>query len=218
MNRISNLLRGCACAVAIGAISVAATLPLAPAPALAQARAVTLDEAVAALRAITTMRANFTQTDRNGQRVSGVLTLKQPGRIRFQYEDAVNMLIVGDGKSLTLIDYDVRQVQRWPIRNSPLGALLDPTRDVARYGKLLPSASPGIANVEVRDAKHPEYGIITLTFVRDASAPRGLRLAGWVSLDSQNQRTAIRLSGQKYGVVVPNSFFRWKDPRPRVRR
>jgi hypothetical protein len=39
------------------------------------------------------------------------------------------LLIVGDGKALTLIDYEVRQVQRWPISNSPLGALLDPLGD-----------------------------------------------------------------------------------------
>ena len=71
----------------------------------------------------------ITQTDRNGQSVRGVLTLKRPGRIRFEYEEGVNMLIVGDGKALTLIDYEVRQVQRWPIKNSPLGALLDPSRD-----------------------------------------------------------------------------------------
>jgi outer membrane lipoprotein-sorting protein len=218
MNRLLNQFRGFACAVVIGTMATAASLPFAPAPALAQARAVTLDEAVAALRAISTLRANFTQTDRNGQRVSGVLTLKRPGRIRFQYEDAVNMLIVGDGKALTLVDYDVRQVQRWPIKNSPLGALLDPSRDVARYGKLMPVGSPGIASVEVRDTKHPEYGIITMTFVRDASAPGGLRLAGWVSLDSQNQRTAIRLSGHRYGLAIPNSAFRWKDPRRKVRR
>ena len=30
------------------------------------------------------------------------------------------MLIVGDGRALNFIDYDVRQVQRWPINNSPL--------------------------------------------------------------------------------------------------
>ena len=37
--------------------------------------------------------------------------------------------MIADGKALTLIDYEVRQVQRWPIANSPLGALLDPLAD-----------------------------------------------------------------------------------------
>ena len=125
-------------AVIAGALAVSAPAALlAPAtPAVAQSSSAQLDRAVAALRGITTMQADFTQTDRNGRTVRGDLTLKRPGRIRFEYEKGVNMLVVSDGKALTLVDYDVNQVQRWPISNSPLGALLDPNRDVKRYGKL----------------------------------------------------------------------------------
>ena len=179
----------------------------------AQPAASTLDQAVAALRSITTMRADFVQTDRTGQRLSGVLTLKRPGRIRFQYQKGVPLLIVSDGKALTLIDYEVRQVQRWPIGNSPLGALLDPNRDVASYGRLLPTGNPGAISIEVRDQRHPEYGVITLIFVRKPAAPGGLELTSWVALDSQNKRTTIRLSNQRYGVALPGNAFAWTDPR-----
>ena len=207
-----------AVAFALAGAGIPAAFTLAPVPAYAQNEASKLDQAVAALRAISTLKADFTQTDRAGRTVRGKLTLKRPGRIRFEYENSVNMLIVGDGKSLTMIDYDVQQVQRWPIRNSPLGALLDPSRDVKRYGTLRPTASPDVISVEVRDTKHPEYGIITLIFVRDSSAPGGLELSSWVALDAQNQRTTIRLSNQRYGVSVPDSTFNWKDPRRKVRR
>jgi outer membrane lipoprotein-sorting protein len=218
MNRALTTFRKLAGVTALAAMAVTAAAPVTVQQATAQSGGVTLEQAVAALRDISTLRADFTQTDRNDQRVDGALTLKRPGRIRFQYEKSVNMLIVGDGKSLTLIDYDVRQVQRWPIKNSPLGALLDPKRDLALYGSLKPTRSPDIASVEVRDSKHPEYGIITLVFVRDPSAPGGLELVSWVALDSQNKRTTIRLSNHRYGVPVSDSAFRWKDPRPRVRR
>jgi outer membrane lipoprotein-sorting protein len=215
-NSISVLTYAGAAALAATAIGFA---PTAATPqAVAQQAGITLDEAVTALRGISTMKADFIQTDRNGHRVSGVLTLKRPGRIRFEYEKSVNMLIVADGKSLNFIDYDVQQRQRWPIKNSPLGALLDPNRDVSRYGKLMPTSDPGIASVEVRDKKHPEYGIITLIFVRKASAPGGLELVSWVALDSQNQRTTIRLTNQRYGVPVSDNAFRWKNPKPRTRR
>jgi outer membrane lipoprotein-sorting protein len=187
----------------------------AQAPATGQAQ---LDQAVAALRGITTMRADFTQTDRNGQRVTGVMTLKRPGRIRFQYQQGVPMLIVSDGKALTMIDYEVRQVQRWPISNSPLGALLDPNRDVSRYGTLQPTADPNVISIEVRDRAHPVYGVITLIFVRKASAPGGLELVTWVALDSQNKRTTIRLSNHQYGLAVSDNMFRWNDPRSPSRR
>lgn len=177
-----------------------------------------MTRAVAALRGISTMKADFVQTDRSGQRVSGEMTLKRPGRIRFEYEKGVPMLIVADGSALTLIDYEVNQVQRWPIRNSPLGALLDPARDVARYAKLKPTGHADVISIEVRDPKKPEYGVITMIFVKDAAAPGGLELASWVALDSQNNRTTVRLTNQRYGISVPNSTFRFRDPRKTGRR
>ncbi len=172
-----------------------------------------LDRAVAALRGIGTMTADFTQTDRSGSTVPGKLFLKRPGKIRFEYAPSAQMLVVSNGKSLYLVDYEVKQVQRWPIGNSPLGALLDPSRDVKSFGKLVPTDNPNVVSVEVRDRKRPEYGMITLIFIRDASAPGGLRLTNWVALDAQNHRTTVRLSNQSYGSTIADSKFSFTDPR-----
>jgi outer membrane lipoprotein-sorting protein len=198
------------------AFAVPAALTVAAAPAYAQADK--LDDVVAALRGITTMTANFTQTDRSGQSVKGVMTLKNPGRLRFEYEKSVNMCISSNGSRLVLADYDVNQLESWPIGNSPLGALLDPKRDVKRYGKLLPTGNPNVVSVEVKDSKKPEWGTITLIFTRDAGAPGGLELASWVALDAQNKRTTVRLANQRYGVAVANSKFACRDPRRTSRR
>lgn len=203
----------------------AAALALAPtaiaalalgAPAIAQSSG-TLASVQSHLKATTSMTADFVQTDRNGQRLSGQLTLKRPGKIRFQYQKGVPLLIVGDGSSLTMIDYEVKQVQRWPVKNSPLGALLDPDRDLTKYAKVMPTTSNDVVSVEVKDPKRPEYGTITMVFMRDGSAPAGLRLRGWVALDSQNNRTRIDLNNQKFNVAVADSAFKWTDPRPRSR-
>src|SRR3546814_7392815 len=86
-----------------------------------------------------------------------------------------------------MLDYEVNQVQSWPVKNSPLGALLDPDRDLTKYAKILPTANDDVLSVEVKDPKRPEYGTITMVFVRDSAAPGGLRLRGWVALDSQNR-------------------------------
>ncbi len=218
MNPASRTLLKTASAAALAALGVCAAIAPAATQPAAQPANPQLEEAVGALRAISTMKADFTQTDRNGQRVSGTLTLKRPGRIRFQYAPGVPILIVSDGSALTFIDYQVRQVQRWPIRNSPLGALLDPNRDVSRFGRLQSTGDPNVVSVEIRDSRHPEYGVITLVFVRNASAPGGLELTSWVALDSQNRRTTIRLSNQRYGVAVTDNDFRWNDPRVPARR
>lgn len=218
MKSLSLPVRSLASAAASAALVVCAPALVAPAPAAAQAASNDLSAAVAALRGISTLRADFVQTDRAGKQLRGVMTLKRPGRIRFQYEAGVPFLIVSDGRALTFVDYQVRQVQRWPIKNSPLGALLDPSRDVARYGKLVAQDNPGLVAVEVRDAAHPEYGIITLVFVRKAAAPGGLELTSWAALDSQNSRTRVTLTNHQYGAAVADSAFRFNDPRPTTRR
>lgn len=213
MNRLADITRNLAGAALSAALVISAPLGLAaPIPAMAAAPS-ELDRAVAALRAITTMQADFVQIDRDGNEVHGELTLKRPGRIRFQYQQGVPMLIVSDGKALTFVDYQVRQVQRWPIKNSPLGALLDPGRDVAKFGMLRPTGNPDVTSIEIRDPSHPEYGVITLIFTRDARAPGGLQLSYWVALDSQNHRTTVRLSNQRYGMAVSDNMFRFNDPR-----
>jgi hypothetical protein len=166
------------------------------------------------LRAVTTMTADFAQTDRTGKTLTGELKLKRPGKIRFQYQPGVPILIVGDGNSLWFLDYQVGQKQRWPIGNSPLGVLLDPSKDIARFARVLSVGDPRIVFVEARDPRHPEYGTLTLAFAREEAAPAGLRLQGWIAVDGQNNRTTVRLSNQRFNATVGDEAFRWRDPTP----
>jgi outer membrane lipoprotein-sorting protein len=221
MKKSSFAYRIAAAGLGVGALA----LGLAPgtpapltAPAAAQAAASDIDRVVAALRGISTMKADFVQTDRNGQALRGVMTLKRPGKIRFDYGKNANFLVISNGKSLFVIDYEVAQVERWPIGNSPLGALFDPDKDVKRFGKLMPTSSKDVISVQVRDPKKPEFGMITLIFVRNATAPGGLQLAYWVALDAQNNRTRVELANHRYGVAVADSTFTFKDPRRTARR
>ena len=194
---------------------MAAPLALA-APVAAQAPQTGLAQVQTHLRAVETMTANFTQTDRRGRTLSGTLIVKRPGRIRFDYQGA-NMLIVGDGRALTFVDYDVRQVQRWPINDSPLSVLLNPAQDLSRFGRIIRDDAQ-VLMLEARDRRRREFGTITLAFARVPSAPGGLILQGWNMVDAQNNRTAVRLSGQRFNQPVADSAFTWSDPRRQRRR
>ena len=196
------------------AIAVAASVTL---NVSASAQTTDIAAVAAHLKSVTTMTAAFAQTDRTGKTLTGAITLKRPGKIRFQYQKGVPLLIVGDGNALTFIDYSVKQVQRWPIGNSPLGVLLDSSKDLSRFARVISTGNARIVIVEARDAKHPEYGVTSLAFARDASAPAGLMLQGWVTLDSQGNKTIIKLSGQKFNTPVNDQAFRWRDPRPNTR-
>ena len=187
-------------------IAAAAPVP-APSPDLAAVQA--------HLRSVQTMTADFEQTNAKGQIVTGTLRLKKPGKVRFEYQKSVPLLVVGDGKALTMIDYSVKQVSRWPIGNTPLSLLLDPDKDVARYATIVPSGRPDLVVLAGQDKKHREYGSITVTFRRSPGAPGGLLLDGWQVLDAQNNRTTVRLTNQRFNVPVDDSAFQWTDPRPK---
>ena len=191
--------------------------PIAALIAATPAGAATLADVQAHLRAVTTMTADFSQTDQNGKTLTGTLSLKRPGRIRFQYQKGVPLLIVGDGKALTMIDYQVAQVSRWPIGNSPLSVLLDPSRDLSKVAHVVAGSPPGRLLIEGRDPKHPEFGTISIGFFEVPGAPGGLVLSGWTVLDAQGNRSTVFLSNQRFNVAVDDRTFLWRDPRPQTR-
>ena len=193
-------------------VTLASVAPVTPA--VAQTNALT--QVQSHLRAVGTMTANFTQTDRRGKALSGKLLLKRPGKIRFQYGKNVPMLVVANGKHLTMVDYQVKQVQSWPIGNSPLSVLLNPNQNLAKFAKIVPGSDSRVLMVEARDPKRPEFGRITMAFAKVPSAPAGLMLQGWTMLDSQNNRTTVKLSNQRFNVAIADSSFRYVDPRKKA--
>ncbi len=220
MNVLKSIIRKPVIAAVAGAMALGlpATLSVAATPLAAQAQTDQLQRAANALRSISTMRADFTQTDRVGNVIAGELTLKNPGKIRFEYSDDVNMLVVSNGSALSVIDYEVSQVERYPIGDSPLGALLNPERDIRRYGSVNRGTRDGVVSIAVSDPDRPEFPTLTLIFTENASAPGGLELNSWVALDAQNQRTTVRLRNHRYGMSVADSEFRFRDPRRSSRR
>jgi outer membrane lipoprotein-sorting protein len=197
------------------ALALAAALA-SPAALVAQAPS-GLAQVQAHLRAVNTMTAGFTQTDRRGRSLSGTLTIKRPGRIRFDYGRSANILIVGDGRALTFIDYDVGQRQRWPINDSPLSVLLDPSQDLGRFSRVTRNDGQ-VLMVEARDPRRREFGTITIAFAKVAGAPGGLMLQGWNTRDAQNNFTSVRLSNQRFNVPVADSVFRYREPQRRSPR
>lgn len=193
--------------VFVPAIAIAAVA----APALANQQA-DLRQVEMSLAATRSMVAKFTQTDGKGRTLSGQLSLKRPGRIRFEYGAGANMLLVGNGKALTFVDYDVGQKSSWPVAKSPLAVLLADRPDLTRIARIVDSGNSSVVVVRARDNLHPEFGTLVLAFTRAPGAPGGLQLAGWTAVDAQNRKTKVRLDGQRYNVAVPETAFTFAEP------
>jgi outer membrane lipoprotein-sorting protein len=169
------------------------------------------------LAATSSMTANFVQTDAKGQTLKGTLQLKRPGRIRFEYGDGVNVLLVADGRKLTFVDYEVGQKSSWDLNKTPLGILLSPNPDLERIARILPSEDKRIVVVRAVDPSHNEYGKLILAFIREPSAPGGLKLYGWTAVDAQGKQTMVKLSSQRYNVAVSPGAFTYAEPKKRAR-
>ncbi|HEX3422168.1 MAG TPA: outer membrane lipoprotein carrier protein LolA [Sphingomicrobium sp.] len=192
-----------ACALVPAAIVVVAA-PTAAADSADMAR---LKAHIADVR---TMTAGFVQTDARGRSAAGKMELERPGRVRFEYGSG-DLLLVSNGKTLTLIDYQVGQKSSWPLGRTPLGVLLSSSPDLKGRAQIVPSNSSSVVAVRARDPA--QYGSLTLVFLRSASAPGGLQLYGWTAIDGQNQQTTVKLSDVRYNVAVPESAFTYAEPK-----
>jgi outer membrane lipoprotein-sorting protein len=165
-------------------------------------------------RAITTMRADFTQIAPDETVSYGRFYLQRPGRLRFEYDPPVPLLLVGRRGTLTMIDYDLRQVTRWPVKETPLkfllGRSLNLTRDavITRLDRGTDRLS--ITLMTSRDARD---GFITLVF---SYAPFQLRY--WEVTDSQGLVTRISFTNLVINRPLDEALFTYKDPRPEVHR
>ena len=179
------------------------------APALA-AESADMAHLKAHITGVHTMTADFLQTDARGRSSAGKMILERPGKVRFEYGSG-DLLLVANGKTLSLIDYQVGQKSSWPLNRTPLGVLLSNSPDLKGRAQVVPSSSPNVVSVRARDPS--QYGSLTLVFLRSGSAPGGLQLYGWTAIDGQNRRTTVKLTNVRYNVSVPGSTFTYREPK-----
>lgn len=162
------------------------------------------------ISAVRTMTANFLQIDSRGRSSTGKMVLERPGKVRFEYSSG-DLLLVANGKTLTLVDYQVGQKSSWPLNRTPLGVLLSTSPDLKGRAQIVPSSNSNVVSVRARDPA--QYGSLTLVFLRSGAAPGGLQLYGWTAIDGQNRRTTVKLSDVRYNVGVPQSAFTFSEPK-----
>jgi len=175
------------------------------------ASATSLAEIAASLKGTTSLAADFTQAGADGRVLVGKLWLARPGKVRFQY-DTARMLLVADGRTLSFVDYEVKQVSQWPVRRTPLQILLAAEPNLAPIARIT-TDNVDLVEVAARDPKRPEFGTLSIRFTRTAGAPGGLALAGWTALDAQGGRSEVRLANVRYNASLNGVSFGFVDPR-----
>jgi len=164
------------------------------------------------LNGLPPLKGRFLQTSEEpGKRplqATGTFYLKQPGRLRFEYDPPQKVLFISDGRMVTVEDKELESVNNYPLSRTPLHLLLKGNLDLKRDARIVAvRRTPGWLQVTVRkDGGGEMSGQLTMTF----SYPR-LELHQWSVVDSKQTRTTVALRKVQKGVKLRPGLFRATD-------
>lgn len=183
------------------------------------------DEAYKAVKhyfkTVKTLQATFLQRNSDGSNIEGMLSMERPGRIRFDYGKDSTMLIVSDGKTLNMVDYEIGKVTRWPVNDTPLKILLDSELDLTGAGaSILPNINgiDDIIELVASNPEKPEQGEVTLYFRVDTRLEEGLVLDSWRVIDTKYQETRVALLNNMVNAELNHELWKYEDPRGLAKR
>ena len=167
-------------------------------------RSAALTEASAALNRIAAVQGRFTQIAPDGSQAVGRIYMQRPGKLRFEYDPPSPLTIVADGSVVAVEDRSMRDIQRVPLRSTPLFYVLKPQVNLEQDARITRVVQQGDnLFVSARDRSGQADGEITITF---AGASRELKQ--WSITDGQRQTTRITLSQVQTAARLDPKLFR----------
>ena len=155
------------------------------------------------LNGIRTLKARFLQIDPDGSTKEGTAWIERPGKMRFEYDPPVPLLlIVGYGVGF-LIDKQLHQTNNFPVLRSPLSIFLadrvkfsdDVTIDAIDH-------LPGQLQLTVHQTNAADEGQLTLVF-----ADKPMTLLQWSVVDAQRRETRVSLFKIETGGAFDSKLF-----------
>ncbi|MEL6664874.1 MAG: outer-membrane lipoprotein carrier protein LolA [Pseudomonadota bacterium] len=166
-----------------------------------------LDAASAALAAAETASGKFMQSNADGTISTGTFALNRPGRMRFDYDDPVPILIVSDGTTVAMEDSELETVDRIPIGTTPLGLILSTDLNVDQDVEVLDVLqNDERIGIRVSDASGELEGTLTMVFDKDS-----YDLLGWLTVDANFQTTVVDLVDVETNVRIDPRLFRLNE-------
>ena len=192
----------------LSALSVAGlAMVFGGAPALAK----TSDADVADLKRVSdylnqlrTLQGKFSQMDDDGTESEGVFFLQRPGKLRFEYiTPPTYPTLVASGKWVTLENHQLKTVNRYPLKATPLKILLKKNVNLSKDTDIIAiDRSPGMLSVTARERAGQAQGELTMVFAAPA-----LELRHWVVRDSNGYTTRVSLKEMRRDVELEPALF-----------
>ncbi|WP_193172301.1 LolA family protein [Nisaea nitritireducens] len=156
---------------------------------------------------ITTLQARFLQVASTGATAQGILSLKRPGLMRFEYDAPSPILLVSDGTWLVFQDNELEQTTHVPLGSTPLSVLVEDPVDFKTDLEVLDVArNPGVIRLLMRMREDPEAGMVQMVF---SDAPLALRQ--WTITDAQGVEVKVALLETRRGMTLKDDLFKPRD-------
>ncbi|WP_193185172.1 LolA family protein [Nisaea sediminum] len=156
---------------------------------------------------LTTLQARFLQVSNQGATAQGILSLKRPGLMRFEYDEPSPVLLVSDGTWLIFQDNELQQTTHVPLGSTPLAVLVEDPVDLTENLEVLEVArNPGVIRLLMRMRDDPEAGFIQMVF---SDSP--LELRQWTITDAQGVEVKVALLETRKGMELQDALFKPRD-------
>ena len=149
------------------------------------------------------LKSDFAQVSSKGTLTNGILYISKPGKLRFEYAAPNPLLIVADGRWLTIKDRLREKGDQFPLSATPLRLVVSPQIDLlAETNVIAFDSKDGVTTVSLEDKKSNMGGYITLIFDEQLN-----QLQQWVVVDGKNRRTSVQLSHIQLGGKFDPKLF-----------
>ena len=150
------------------------------------------------------VKADFSQTNADGTISSGMILIKRPGRMRFEYYKPDNTLVLVSAGALAIFDPKGNQEPiTYPINDNPISLILKGEVDLLNsriVGNFKVSIQKAV--LEIRDPKKPERGSVELIFA--GAKPE---LAEFSIKNENGSSTSILLKDIEYPKELNETLF-----------
>ena len=150
------------------------------------------------------LKADFSQINADGTMSSGIIFIKRPGRMRFEYHKPDKTLVLVSAGALAIFDPKGDQEPiTYPIRNNPISLILKGEVDM-QNSEIVENyiVSNEEAVLTIRDPNKPERGSVDLVF-------RGVKpeLEKFTIKDENGSSNSISLKNIEYPKEISETLF-----------
>ncbi len=149
------------------------------------------------------MRGDFIQISPRGQTSRGIVLISKPGKMRFEYEPPNPLLIVSDGKWLTIKNKVKERGDQFPLSATPMRFVVSPKVNLMAEANVIGyEKNENLVSVAFQDKKGSIGGYLVLVFDETSKT-----LQQWIIVDGKGRKTSVELANLEFGQKFDPKLF-----------